>query len=409
MTGSHSIVPDTDAAPKCPFHSPESVFEGSTPLVPSEALGALRDEAAAVPFLYSDAHQGWLVTRHSLGRAVLEDPRFSMYPRRMPLGPSGGHPLDIDDRAIHSVHDADLLSLDEPQHGKLRRTVLGRFSVRAVRGYQEAVQEIVRSQLVHLLEVGSPADLAAEFAQPISARTHCFVLGVPDDQVQKFISLFVDKSTSQQKWDFVREVIELRRDNLGDDVISDLLGSELTPTEIEGVLFVLMVSGRDSVAYMITTGTHILLSHPDQAALLRDDPALIQAAIEEFMRYGTMFVTLFPRTALEDVELENVLIRKGETVSVSPVAANRDERRFEDPDVFDVTRDSFGHLAFGHGQHGCVGQQLARLEIRTALGAILAEIPSLSLIEAEQSRPLPWASDLPTYEAGSLVVEWNAA
>jgi cytochrome P450 len=382
------------------------VFAGGTPLVPSETLGTLRDEAAAVPFLYSDGHQGWLVTRHSLGRAVLEDARFSMYPRRMPLGPAGGHPPEVDDRALRSTHDADLLSLDEPQHGKLRRSVLGRFSVRTVRGHQETVREIVRTQLAHLLEVGSPADLTAEYSQPISAHTHCFVLGVPDSHAQKFISLFVAKSTSQQKWEFVREVVELKRDDLGEDVISDLLRSELTPTEIEGLLLVLMVSGRDSVAYMITTGTHILLSHPDQAALLREDPTLIQPAIEEFMRYGTMFVTLFPRTALEDVELEGVLIRKGETVSVSPVGANRDERRFEDPDVFEVTRDSFGHLAFGHGQHGCIGQQLARLELRTAFGALLAEIPSLTLVEAEQREPLPWASDLPTYEAGSLIVSW---
>ena len=161
-------------------------------------------------------------------------------------------------------------------------------------------------------------------------------------------------------------------------MLSDLVSSEFSEGEIDGLTFALFSSGRDSVAYMIATATVALLSHPEQLEALRSDPSLMPGAIEEFMRYGAMFLTLFPRTATEDVELGDTHIAAGESVSVSPVAANRDGRRFENPEEFDITRDAFGHLGFGHGIHGCVGQQLARLEIRQAIGQLLAGLPGLA-------------------------------
>jgi cytochrome P450 len=129
--------------------------------------------------------------------------------------------------------------------------------------------------------------------------------------------------------------------------------------------------------------------------------------MEEFMRVGAMFVTLFPRTATQDLEIDGTTFRAGETVSVSPVGANRDERAFERPDEFDITRDAFGHLGFGHGLHGCVGQQVARIEITEALGQLIAEFPTLRLEYAEQLGPMPFAHPVATYEAGSVVVGWD--
>jgi cytochrome P450 len=120
-----------------------------------------------------------------------------------------------------------------------------------------------------------------------------------------------------------------------------------------------------------------------------------------------MFVSVFPRTATEDIELEGMRFREGESVWVSPAAANRDERRFDDPDEFDVTRDAFGHVGFGHGPHGCVGQQLARVEITEAMTCLIAGVPSLSLVSAEQNDHLPFAGDLPTYQTGAVFVAWE--
>jgi cytochrome P450 len=219
--------------------------------------------------------------------------------------------------------------------------------------------------------------------------------------------MFVGDSTTQEKMDFVREVIAARRASLGDDVLSDLIRSDLTDHEVAGVTLVLFTSGRDSVAYMIATSTVALLSHPAQLEALRNDPEMMPAAIEEFMRFGAMFVTLFPRTATEDITVGDVHFAAGESVSVSPVAANRDERRFHDPAEFDITRDAFGHLGFGHGIHGCVGQQVARLEIRQAISQLLGGLPDLYLVEAEQAHPLPFANPVATYEAGSVIVGWS--
>jgi cytochrome P450 len=305
------------------------------------------------------------------------------------------------------MDDGSLLGMDAPQHSRIRRAILKRFSARSVRGYQPDVAEIVARQVTHLRAQGSPADLTANYAQPISALVHSGVLGIPDPLVPRFARLFVGESTMREKVDFARELLVRKQDELGEDVLSDLLRDTLTTSEVEGITVMLLMSGRDSVAYMIATGTVALLTHPEPLAVLRDDPTLIAGAVEELMRVGAMFVTLFPRTATEDVTFDDVVIRAGETVSVSPVAANRDERRFERPQDFDITRDASGHLGFGHGPHGCLGQQLARLEICEALTQLLASFPRLALVEAEQLRPMPFAHPVATYEAGTVIVSWE--
>jgi cytochrome P450 len=234
------------------------------------------------------------------------------------------------------------------------------------------------------------------------------VLGIPAKLTEKYRDLYIYESDNQVKFDFVREVLEAKSADLGDDVLSDLLSSELTPSEIEGLTFTLLISGRDSVAYTIVTSVVALLSNPEQLEALREDPDLMSSAIEEFMRFGSMFVTLFPRTALEDVQFGDVFISQGQTVSVSQVAANRDPGRFEAPDQFDLSRDAFGHIGFGHGIHGCVGQQLARIEIRTAVSRIINSLPGLHLVEADQLEPRPFANPVATYEAGRVIVGWES-
>ncbi|MGH3585165.1 MAG: cytochrome P450 [Pseudonocardia sp.] len=337
---------------------------------------------------------------------MLEDARFSQQPQRFPLGPTRSFG-DAGEEELRSIGSGNLLSLDSPQHAKLRRAVVGRFSVKSARGHREAIAAFVARQLETFLTRGSPADLYEHFAEPVSVFAHCRVLGIPDDHVDGFTAAFVEESQLDVMFDFVRTVLAAKEGNLGDDVISDLLRSDLSRHEIEGIVSLLMAAGRDAVAHIIATGTVLLLSHPAQLEKLRSEPALISTAVEEFVRYGGMFVSVFPRTATEDVELDGVQIRKGETVWVSPVAANRDERRFDDPDAFDVSRDAFGHVGFGHGAHGCVGQQLARVEIAEAIQQLIAGVPSLALVSAEQNEHLPFAGDLPTYRTGAVFVAWE--
>lgn len=407
--------------PGCPFHQ---LPADSTPLTPSPRFAEWREVGPVAPLEYQDGHVGLIVTRYDAARAVLGDPRFSQVPHRMPRGPAaehatpdhdpaqaqaqaGGAPPPLDAAARRSIDAANLLALDGEVHQRMRRGVTGRFSVKQVRGRGPEVQTSVDHQLAHLRSTTGPVDLFAEYAQPIAARTHCSVIGVHEDLVPEFSRHFVQGTTTQERFDFIRRVVDRRAADPGEDVITDLLASDFSREELEGLVFQLLSAGHDSVAYLIATATVALLTHPDQLERLRADPARVAPAIEEFMRTGAMFLTLFPRTATEDLEIEGMTVHAGQTVSVSPVGANRDPRHFADPERFDVDRDAFGHLGFGHGPHGCIGQQLARLEIRLAITRLLTGLPGLRLIDAEQLRPLPFANPVATYEAGAVVVDWD--
>ncbi|WP_341947039.1 cytochrome P450 [Microbacterium sp. LWH11-1.2] len=406
---------------ECPFHARALPGDG-TPLKPSPQLAEWREQGAFVPLDFQDGHEGLVATRYEAAVSVLQDPRFSMRPSRMPVGPGdAGHGAHGDDQAESAAvpleapgdldeagqrsDDLNLLNLDGEVHSRLRRAVTARFSVRQARSREPWIRTMIAEQIAQLKARGPVVDLWRDYAMPISARTHCHVIGIPDHHYDRFVALFVESSTAQQKYDFIRALLEERRASPGEDVITDLLGSaDLEQVEIEGLLRLLMGAGRDSVAYLIATASVALLTNPAQLAVLRDDPERIRMAVEEFMRVGAMFVTLFARTATEDVVVDGIPITAGTSVAVSPVAANRDPGHWERAEEFDVSRDAFGHLGFGHGIHGCIGQQVARVEIREALTALLESFPDLALVEAEQLTPQPFAHPVAVYEAGTVSV-----
>ncbi len=407
-------------ADKCPVPHARSLPGDGTPLAPSPRLAAWREEGALVPLDFQDGHDGLVATRYQTVLDILQDPRFSMRPARMPVGPDDGEqtsgdavPLELPgdlDEAGRRSDDLNLLTLDGAEHSKLRRAVTARFSVRQARNRAPWIRAMVDDQIERLRAAGPTADLWRDYAMPISARTHCHVLGVPEHHYETFVSLFVELSSAQQKYDFIRTLLEERRDDPGEDVITDLLNNPgLDRVEVEGLLRLLMVAGRDSVAYFIATTAVALLTHPDQLAHLRNDLTRMGPAVEEFMRVGAMFVTLFARTATEDVEVGGTTVRAGTSVAVSPVAANRDPGHWgEDAERFDTSRDAFGHLGFGYGIHGCIGQQVARVEIRESITALIEAFPDITLVEAEQLVPQPFAHPVAVYEAGSVHVRLMA-
>lgn len=410
------------AAAGCPFHARSLPGDG-TPLAPSPRLAEWREQGSFVPLDFQDGHEGLVATRYEAVVSVLQDPRFSMLPARMPVGPdavdetkaeSAAVPLELPgdlDEAAQASELLNLLTLDGEEHSKLRRAVTARFSVRQARSREPWIRDMIAEQVAQLRAKDGVVDLWRDYAMPISARTHCHVIGIPPQQYETFVELFVEPSTAQQKYDFIRALLEERRNDPGEDVVTDLLANpELDRIEVEGLLRLLMGAGRDSVAYLIATASVALLTNPEQMAILRDDVEGVRPAVEEFMRAGAMFITLFARTALEDVEIDGTVIPAGTSVAVSPVAANRDPAHWgEDPEKFDVTRDAFGHLGFGYGIHGCIGQQVARVEIREAITALLQEFPDISLIEAEQLEPHPFAHPVAVYEAGEVLVSLERA
>ncbi|MBO1741553.1 cytochrome P450 [Leifsonia sp. TF02-11] len=400
----------------CPFH--RSLPGDGTPLEPSPQLSEWRASGPLAPLDYQDGHEGLVAVRYDAATAVLQDPRFSMRPARMPVGPetvgggtteSSAVPLELPgdlDATAHQSEQLNLLTLDGAEHAKLRRAAAPRFSVRQARSREPWIRAMVAEQIHQLRHRGPVVDLWRDFAMLISARTHCHVIGVPEQNFDTFVELFVEPSTAQQKYDFIRQLLIERKDSPGEDVITDLLANpELNAVEIEGLLRLLMGAGRDSVAYLIATAAVALLTNPSELAQLREDPERVGPAVEEFMRVGAMFVTLFARTALEDVVIDGVTVPAGTSVSASPVAANRDPQHWgADAEEFRVARDAFGHLGFGYGIHGCIGQQVARVEIREAITALLLAFPEVELLSAQQLEPMPFAHPVAVYEAGEVLV-----
>jgi len=379
-----------------------------TPLKPSPTLDHWRESSEITPLSFPDGHDGWIALQQQVSQEILMDTRFSQQPHRFPgLAPQQSPEDFIDERDRLAITSADLLALDGDQHRKCRKTVTSKFSFKAVNSYAEAVSELVSRQLTHLLEQPQPVDLTEHFSEPISIANHAFVLGIPDSMVKEFERTFVGSVSRQERIKYLREVYKYKFENPGDDVISHLIQSELTQAEVEGLIYVFFTSGRDSVAYMISTSMVALLQNPDQLEFIRTNLPVTKEAVEELMRYCAMFVTLFPRTALEDLEIAGQKIEAGQSVSVSPVAVNRDPRIWDEPNMLKLDREVKAHLSFGHGIHGCLGQQLARLVIQESLTQLLKAINSVELVSAEQLEPMEFAHPVATYKVGKVFLNFK--
>ncbi|UBU09367.1 cytochrome P450 [Nonomuraea gerenzanensis] len=384
-------------APGCPFDPPPE-------------LAGVREQAPVRRLTFPDGHEGWLVTGHAAARAVLGDARFSSRPELMHFPMPGVRFGDVPPAAV-----GHLTGIDAPEHTRYRRLLIGKFTVRRMNLLTERVRQFTAAQLDVLAEHGPPADLVRLFAQPVPALMICELLGVPYADRESFQRHAVvleggDHSAEEQiaafgaLSEYLHGLVLAKRARPTDDLLSDLTTTGLGDEELSGLGAFLLGAGLDTTANMITLGTFALLSHPEQLAALRADPALADQAVEELLRYLSIAHTGM-RVALEDVELDGHLIGKGETVVLSVQAANRDPARFADPDRLDLRRPAVGHLAFGHGVHQCLGQQLARVELRVALPALVGRFPALRLAVPAEEVPLRGGIDI--YGAARLPVTWE--
>jgi cytochrome P450 len=362
---------------------------------------------------------GWLVTGYRAARALLNDSRFSLRP---------WPPLLTDDPGKHAAYvemmdrtgllAGEMLAMDRPEHTKLRRVLAPKFSINSVSEMAGTVNEVVDRCLDEMEASGPPADLVKSFASPIPQRMHCALLGVPEDDIPMLEmigetianqDLSVDEITraTEEFREYLDGVVARKRTEPGNDLMTHIIETdELTDDEILGILVLLFIAGVDTTASMLATGTFALLCHLDQLEILRADPTLVDTTVEELMRYLTVFnIGTLTRTALEDVEIEGELIRAGELVSVSLLGANRDDERFEHADELDLRRGGRGQIGFGHGVHVCLGQHLARLEMRIALTRLLERFPDLRLAVPTEEVPLSGDSAL-TFAVQALPVAW---
>jgi cytochrome P450 len=205
--------------------------------------------------------------------------------------------------------------------------------------------------------------------------------------------------------DHLLALVEHKRRHPSGDLLGGLTSDgAFTDEEVAGVGVLLLTAGHETVASTLGLGTFALLCHPDQMELVRAGIPTMEAVVEELLRYLPVFHHGVPRTTLEDVDLGGSLMRAGETVTVSLPDANRDPERFDDPAGLDVVRDTRGHLAFGHGVHQCIGQHLARIEMRAGFTGLVRRFPRLRLAVAPQDVALSGQAGL--FGLHRLPVTW---
>ncbi|WP_030614727.1 cytochrome P450 family protein [Streptomyces fulvoviolaceus] len=349
----------------------------------------------------------WLVVGYEEARAALADPRLSKDGSKI-----GEAFLDDDLIGRH------LLSADPPEHTRLRGLVSRAFTMRRVEALRPRVQQITDDLLDAMLPLGR-ADLVESLSYPLPITVICELLGVPEMDRAEFRKLsteVVAPTSPDSVYDayvrlaeYLKELIEDKRcAGPSDDLLSDLIrttaedGDRLSPQELRGMAFILLIAGHETTVNLITSGVHALLTHPDQLAALRADMSLMDGAVEEMLRYEGPVQNATFRYAAEPLEIAGTRMEAGDPVMVCLTAADRDAARHSAPDRFDIHRDTRGHVAFGHGIHYCVGAPLARLEARTAIRSLLERAPNLSL----DGPPGEWLPGMLMRGVRSLPVRW---
>jgi cytochrome P450 len=389
---------------------------------PAPDAAAVRDGAgiARVPTPFGPP--AWLLTRQADVRRMLGDADTfanGWTPEDLPEDPAGDDgAVRRDPRQLSGDRTGNLLSLDPPEHTRLRRMLAGEFTVRRMRRLEPRIVEIVDDHLDALERSGPPADLVAQYALPIPSLVICELLGVPPaDQAefQERTSAQLDTGLSEERrvtlaaeaLAYMQTLVARARRNPGEDLIGMLLREhpdDLTPDELVGIANLLLVAGHETTANMLGLGTLALLRHPEQLARVRDDDDAVAPAVEELMRWLSIVSSGSPRLALRDVEIEGATIHRGDLVVFNLPTANRDPAVVDDPERLDITRDGPPHVAFGHGVHHCLGAPLARMEMRIAFPALLRRFPTLHLAIGDDE--VAWATRHAIHGLERLPVAW---
>ncbi|MGW5969764.1 cytochrome P450 family protein [Streptomyces sp. NPDC055186] len=388
--------------PKDPV--PEDLDPAADPYDPYAVYAALRAEGPVHRVHVPGSGDSWLVVTHEAVRRALTDPRLRNDIRHSATWETdGGHAIG-----------RNMLQSDPPQHTRLRRLVAGHFAPGRIAGLRPRIEDIARELLAELPEQGT-ADLVSGYALPLPVTVICEVLGVPVADRATFHTWSNElvmptgeeaaAASAGALADYLTELIAEKTRTPDGSLLAALATAAddastgpapdpepepdgLTPEELLGMAFLLLVAGHETTVNLISATLHSLLAHPDQLARLRADPSLIDGTIEESLRYNSPVHAGAFRFAAEGLDLAGTRVDAGDAVLVSLAAASRDPLAFPDPDRFDITRRPRGHLGFGHGPHHCLGAPLARAEAATALRLLLDRYPSLAF--ATDPTTLTW-------------------
>ncbi|MEY7972773.1 cytochrome P450 [Saccharomonospora xinjiangensis] len=390
------------------------------PYEPPAEYGEMLASGGPSPIRLYNGTQGWLVTGYDDAKAVLSDPLFSSD------ATNPGYPM-LSAAMEGTRAFSTLITLDAPEHTRLRRTVISEFTVRRMNGLRPLIQRTADELIDAMLAADKPVDLVQAYSTPMAGSVICHLLGISYADMQEFVaksqdvpletsdSLDADDVGSAMNAHLVpvtqylyQAIMEKEREP-GDDLLSRVIAKHvatgtLTHAELVNLCFLFFGAGQLPTASMISLGVAALLENPEQLAALRADEAVLPGAVDELLRYVSVSDLSGLRVATADVEIGGVAIAAGDPVIVANGAANRDTEVFDEPNVLDVHRNARAHIAFGHGSHQCLGANLTRVELEIAYGTLFRRIPGLRLaVPASELTGLP-GSPLP--DIMSMPVTW---
>jgi cytochrome P450 len=361
---------------------------------PHQAFALLRREAPVYWHQRQSGRGFWAVSRYQDALRVYHDPQTYSSER--------GISLTFDNVMPEQAGSGMMMILtDPPRHNRIRHVISPRFTPRAITAYEPEVRRICDEILDAVVERGE-CDFVVDIAAKVPTAAICEMLGIPAEYRDQMYSLGnaaigsqdpeynqgrspmeTGRNAQAEFFGYFAKLIDQRRKNPGQDLISaftlgEVEGAKLTDLEILFNAFLLIIGGQETTRNAISGGMMALLNHPSERAKLARDPGVMPTAIEEFLRWTTP-VTHILRTARKGCELRGEKIREGDKVVVWNASVNRDEGVFPAADRFDVTRSPNDHLAFGHGEHFCVGAHLARLEMRVMIEQVMRRMPDLEL------------------------------
>jgi cytochrome P450 len=308
--------------------------------------------------------------------------------------------------SFNLLHRNSLLENEPPVHTRLRSSISAAFNRRHIERLRPTIGKLAQHMvdgLVACIAEDGEADLLDHLAQPLPVAVIAELLDIPEagrfrlvpwsNAIVKMYEYGLPEegrraaeNAATEFSGYLREIAESRREQPGEDLVSDLLRAGLTEDEVVATAVLLLMAGHEATVNVIGNGVWALLRHPAQWQRLLRDPALVDNAVEEMIRYDAP-LQLFERTATEDVEIAGFRVSKGEKIGALLGAAARDPQVFTEPDRFDVGRAPNQHLGFGAGIHYCVGAPLARIEIAAAMRALLEKTPKLHTTRKPEHRP----------------------
>ncbi|BCJ49211.1 cytochrome P450 [Actinoplanes sp. NBRC 14428] len=403
----------SDRLPLFPFRSPDD-----DPFTPVTAADRRRLDGPVTRVRLPTGGWTWLITRHADVKAMLRSDAFSADMTRpgFPLLRQAPPPTPQSRRG-------SFIRMDGQEHLRMRRMLTGEFMIKNIRRIEPLITDVVDNALDATEAAGRPADLVATFALPVPSLVICHLLGIPYADhafFQQRSAILLDQSADVARVreaaaglrTYIGTLIETKRTSgrPGDDLLGRLVTERVRTGELEigeliGMAMLLLIAGHETTANMIGLSVLLLLQHPHAWHRLRTpDDATVDTLVEELLRYLTIVRTGIPRQAIHDVEIGGRLIRAGEPATALLSLANRDNDVFPAADEFDPYREAHQHLAFGFGVHQCIGQPLARTELRIALSRLAHRLPTLRL--AKDPATLPKRDTSIVYGLAELPVTW---